>query len=650
MFFIHGYSQDTINYRLLTLEELMNIKVSVATNMEIPIRETPGIITVINGEDIKNSGARDMIELLQMFVPSFYFGIDSEGAVGDGFRGMWGYEGKILFMVDGQEFNDGVYGNVVFGNHFTLENIEKIEIIRGPGSAIYGGFAGLGVVNIITKNHEMNGGFLSFMDAQTSNSYSHRNVSFGIGKKNEDFAFSLTGVYGQGNRSGRDNIDFYGNSLTMKNNSDLDITNLNLNLNYKGLDFRAIADNYANTHIDLWGENYTKGALTDYHTGYFYQIKYDYKISDNFSISPRIRYKRQRPFNLNVPPNQNDSTDTGYNNNRRVDHTDAGISALWDINYQNNLAVGIEYSGDAIHRPDNPQPGEEEFNNGTNELKYTSYAGYLQYMLKTDIINFTAGARYDNSKEFGESFVPRLGLTKAWEKFHFKAIYSKSFRVPAGILPNRIQSGEKISPEKATNYEFEMGYRITENSWFTLNAYDVTFDKIIVAYYSLGAARASYKNSGKLGTQGLESEIKIVGRKFSLFLNYSYCQKSKDNKDVQGIYVDSLSGNLFAAPKHSLGMLMSFKLSDKLSLNPSLTYMGERFGYVRYDLPLAIFDPTYLININFIWKDVIQEHLDLSVGIHNLLNEDFKFLNPFYGHAPLPAFDQAFQIKVNYRF
>ena len=112
-----------------------------STKQSTGIRETPGIITVITEEEIQQSGARDIIDLFQLLVPGFGFGVDVEGVVGIGVRGLWAHEGKVLFMVDDQEINEGMFGTVQLGNHFSLENINRIEIIRGPGSAVYGGFA-----------------------------------------------------------------------------------------------------------------------------------------------------------------------------------------------------------------------------------------------------------------------------------------------------------------------------------------------------------------------------------------------------------------------------------------------------------------------------------------------------------------------------
>jgi len=66
-------------------------------------------------------------------------------------RGNWANEGKVLVLMDGQPFNELLYQSVAVGNRFPVDAIERVEIIRGPGSAQYGGSAEYGVINIITK-------------------------------------------------------------------------------------------------------------------------------------------------------------------------------------------------------------------------------------------------------------------------------------------------------------------------------------------------------------------------------------------------------------------------------------------------------------------------------------------------------------------
>ena len=128
----------------------MNIKITVASIKELTPRQSPGIITNITSEDIRNLGARDLMEVLR-HVPGFEFGVDVEGVVGLGIRGNWAHEGKVVLFVDGIEMNERLYSTTQFGNHYPVENIERIEIIRGPGSALHGGFAAYAVINIITR-------------------------------------------------------------------------------------------------------------------------------------------------------------------------------------------------------------------------------------------------------------------------------------------------------------------------------------------------------------------------------------------------------------------------------------------------------------------------------------------------------------------
>jgi outer membrane cobalamin receptor len=84
-------------------------------------------------------------------VPGFEFGLDVEGVVGLGIRGNWAHEGKVVLFIDGQEMNESLYSTLQFGNHYPVEHIDRIEIIRGPGSALHGGFAAYAVINIITR-------------------------------------------------------------------------------------------------------------------------------------------------------------------------------------------------------------------------------------------------------------------------------------------------------------------------------------------------------------------------------------------------------------------------------------------------------------------------------------------------------------------
>lgn len=125
-------------------------QVHVVSGAPRSFREAPGIVSVITREDIRASGARDLVDVLRL-VPGMDVALDVEGALGPGVRGLWGTEGKVLFLVDGHEMNERCYGTWQLGPNLPLDLVERIEIQRGPGSVIYGGFAELAVVRITTR-------------------------------------------------------------------------------------------------------------------------------------------------------------------------------------------------------------------------------------------------------------------------------------------------------------------------------------------------------------------------------------------------------------------------------------------------------------------------------------------------------------------
>ena len=169
------------------LEKLINSLISVASKKPMNTRESPSIVSLITDEEIKKSGARDLIDVLRL-VPGMDFGVDVEGVVGVGIRGNWAHEGKVLVLLDGQEMNEVLFACNMFGNHYPVDQIKKVEIIRGPGSAIYGGFAEYGVINIITKQaDDINGVSVSGIYGQMEKDYGHRNLNLSIGKKIKDF-------------------------------------------------------------------------------------------------------------------------------------------------------------------------------------------------------------------------------------------------------------------------------------------------------------------------------------------------------------------------------------------------------------------------------------------------------------------------------
>ncbi len=153
-----GTAQDLSDEELLnmSLDELMDIDVVNVSKLNLSnLSEVPSAVTVITAEQIATSGAKNMEEVLRN-VPGFDVirtGFDPSTNLG--VRGLYsttGTNNKILFLVDDHPVRSIFYGDAtVFIGNFPLENIKQIEIIRGPGSTLFGAGAFLGVINIRTN-------------------------------------------------------------------------------------------------------------------------------------------------------------------------------------------------------------------------------------------------------------------------------------------------------------------------------------------------------------------------------------------------------------------------------------------------------------------------------------------------------------------
>ena len=138
----------------LSLEELMNIEVTTVSKKAQKIFNAPASITIINREEIIKYGYRTVSEALSR-IPGIYLTNDRnyENLGFRGFSKTSDFNTRILLLIDGYKINDPVYDQAAFGEEqfFDIENIERIEIIKGPGSSLWGTNALLAIINIIPR-------------------------------------------------------------------------------------------------------------------------------------------------------------------------------------------------------------------------------------------------------------------------------------------------------------------------------------------------------------------------------------------------------------------------------------------------------------------------------------------------------------------
>ena len=139
---------------VLSLDSLLNTKISSAAKYQQTISEAASSVTIITAEDIQRHGYQTLPEALAA-TRGFYLSYDRNYAFlgARGFSRPSDYNNRILLLVDGNATNEGIFGGAPVGTDLgvPLSSLERIEIVRGPGSALYGTGAIFAVVNLVTK-------------------------------------------------------------------------------------------------------------------------------------------------------------------------------------------------------------------------------------------------------------------------------------------------------------------------------------------------------------------------------------------------------------------------------------------------------------------------------------------------------------------
>lgn len=174
----------------LSIEDLMNVTVTAAAKKPEKQSETPAAVFVITKDDIERYGYRTLTQALRRVV-GFYGATDHnyEYLGVRGFAPMGDYNTRVLLLLDGHRLNDNLYDMAPVGQDLPVDmhDIDRIEVIKGPGSALWGTNALLSVINIVTKT----GKDVSSLDLlQDSGSAERSCLQYGkeVGEKNDAFA------------------------------------------------------------------------------------------------------------------------------------------------------------------------------------------------------------------------------------------------------------------------------------------------------------------------------------------------------------------------------------------------------------------------------------------------------------------------------
>lgn len=629
-----GRSNEAEFFRLerASLEETLNIKTSVASKTPKSLRRTPGLVTVITREEIQSYGARDLADVLAM-VPELDFGVDVFGNLGLGVRGNWANEGKALVIWDGQVFNETLYSTVQF-DRFPVDQIEEIEIIKGPGSVLYGGFAELAVINVKTRApRSLDGSHAFAAYGQGSRARARTYAGYSFGREISGASFSAKAFWADARRSDRRYTDLSGNSYGMTSNSGLRPSMVNIYAEKSGTSLRLLFDDYHLRNRDNYDNILTTGTSKIEFPSVFAEVRHRLAVTGDLYLEPLVSYAGSRAW---LQKNEH-----GYYD-KSVRRTSVGLTAFYRQSPLLELLGGGEYFLDEESLGGSTE-AEYRYSSGKTESSYHNASVFGQADVNKGPLGITAGARYEKHSHYGSAAVPRFAVTYSMERVNFKAIYSQAFRAPS--IEN-MRLNPAISPERSYSGELEAGYKASDNLFLSGSIFQTIIKDPII--YGYTGSVETYTNYSRTGTRGLGLTLKYKRDGLRADIGYIYYEAAQNR--VPSYTVPGHGSSLLAFPKHKVTLNYYVPLGDGIGINPSAIYLSRRYGLDSAGAAKT-FGERIIAGLNLQLKERPFHNLTLSLGIRDIFQSNYSYIQPYDGgHAALPAPSREVFIKASYEF
>jgi outer membrane cobalamin receptor len=621
----------------------MDVKVDVASQQKTTLKESPGIITLITRSDIESMGARDLLDILAS-VPGFAPALDVTGVVGIGVRGNWAHEGKVLLLIDGHELNEIAYGNISLGFEFPVDQIERVEIIRGPGSVQYGGSAGLAVIRVFTRKSELDGIRATTTAGAFSRSISRGRLSLQSGMESSGIKWSIGASSGTGLRSQNNYIDSVGNSYSMKDASKLSQNLVRAQVEFSDIELSYLYHEHQVHQGDAYGEfgEVIPVGFTTHST----RLKKAFHFSDKISLTPTISYKSQLPWTT-FTSDPTTVTDTSAARLR------GDLVLSGEVNENWNFSAGTMGFEDSMKDYRTAGSSSIVFPTDERKLSFTNYGIFGEAGFSYGRFRALAGVRGEHHSRFGNSLVPRLSLIQGIGDLGLKLLISEAFRAPT--LLNLLANSD-IKPEYLDNIEFEVSHPIGSFANISMNFFDTKIRKTIV-YGPDSNAIDTYQNSGDSGSRGLEVEGKLKTDWVTGKMSYSFAVTR--GAPIERYSVPTNSDLFLGLPTHQI--FASFELRPEKdspwSLTPVFFFQGQRYGY-EWDASSSAITlqqtPAQLTtHLIFQKRDLFLNRLNGMFGLYNAFDIQTKYIQPYFNtvelaHPPLPGPGREWVVKLSY--
>lgn len=628
----------------LSIEELLTVEVYSASKFVQKTTEAPASVSIITAEDIKIYGYRTLADILRsvrgMFVTYDrnyqYLGVRGFNRPGD-------YNSRILLMVDGYRVNDAIYDTASIGMEFSLDVdlIDRVEVIRGPGSSIYGSNAFFGVVNIITKRgRDFNGLEISGEAA-----------SFGTGKGrltygrqfNNGAEALLSATYSDSKGQNLFFPEF--NTPSTNNGIARGLDGETARRVYGKLAFgefiltAAYSERVKDVPTASYGSLFNAPTQTT-DSAAVLDLGYYRRLSERLDLSARLYYggyfyKADYPYD--VPPvivNKDQSRGEWWG-------TEAKLTSRYD---RHKLVAGAEFQ-------DNFHQNQKNFDVDPFAVylddKHRSNRAALYFqdeITLTQGLLLNAGLRYDYYSTVGGTFNPRLALIYSpRQDTALKFLYGTAFRAPNALelyyaTGSDSKANPSLKPEKITSYEFVVEHELQPNFRIIAMIYQNEIRDLVNQVIDPADDKLVYQNTrGLVKAKGIEFEAErawVGGTR--LRVSYAW-QITRD---------ESTGEELENSPRHLAKLNFSMPIfSNALRTGTELQYTSS-----RKTLSGGTTGGYTIVNLTLLTQK-LAKGMELSASAYNLFDRHYADPGrPEHIQDVIQQDGRNFRVKLSYRF
>lgn len=595
----------------MSFSDLLNQEVISSSKFVQKSSEAASSISIITADEIKNFGYKTLGEVLNSQRGMYLSNDKNYLYVGSrGFSRPTDYNNRFVIMIDGHIMNEVVYGSAFMGNELAinLANVEKIEIMRGPGASVYGSGAMLNIINLIMKKGSDTDGVTVSVG---TGSFGKHDLSAIFGKKikNTDISFSGTGGTYKGEDYYFNELDApetnYGISSGMDREKYIGfqtgITNNNFNLS------AAFSRRSKGIPTGAYNTDLT-GNVESLDDRYFVEASYQKDVKKNISLHFRSYYD-DYCYTGSYPSGGEDFFDSSYGR-----WIGSEIQYYHEAGKRHIITAGFEYK--YTFRSDYKEWSDDTTYFDRN-FPFSTLSLYAQDQFEiVKNLRLTAGLRYDHYSIFGQALSPRLALVYSYsENSSLKLLYSEAYRIPNFYESfyesyNSHMTNPNITSEKIRAGELVWSHKLSETLFGNISLYNFLFFNLIDQHLH-EADITEFHNLGRARGYGLEYEFKYKHpvNNIEAFLNFTLQRALDENSST----ILTNSPAFMAKSGFVLPVTKYFNIIPEFFLETSRrTLSGNETGNL------------YLFNLGINSRKFLK-HFDASVKAKNLFNIKYYF-------------------------